>query len=230
MTSLFEKIIVINLDRSPDKREKISKQLDSLKLDYTVLSGFDGNLITNGSFESLQKSGGYNYRPELKKKLTKTHMACSLSHVFAINLAKSMNYKNILVIEDDAVICEDFNDRILLVEKEVPKDWEHIYLGGMIWTDFIPTRRRAEHIYESTVISGTHAYVLNCNAYSKLSEYLSKLEDNVDGMLTNIIQLGIMKSYMFIPFFAYQDTLRSDIELGKIEDRSISKKFYSNKI
>ena len=227
---IFEKIIVINLEKSPDKKERIVNQLDKLGLDHLVLFGFNGNLVTNGSFESLFKSGGYNYQPQIKNKLTKTHMACSLSHVFAINLASSMNYKNILVIEDDAVLCEDFVERLSILENEIPNDWEHIYLGGMIWENFISSKRRASHIYESTVVSGTHAYILNQNSYTKVTDYISRLENNVDGMMTNIIQEKLLKSYMFIPFFAYQDTLRSDIELGKIEDRSISKKFYSNNI
>jgi GR25 family glycosyltransferase involved in LPS biosynthesis len=194
------------------------------------MPGFNGNLISNKSFDGLQKSGGYGFQPNPKVQLTKTHMACTLSHIFAINMAKGLNYNNILILEDDVTLCEDFIERLNILEQCIPSDWEHIYLGGMIWKQFIGTKKINKYIYETDVISGTHAYVINSKIYQQMSEHLSQLSNNVDGMMCDIVMRKTIKSYMFIPFFAYQETMKSDIELGKIEDRSISKKFYSNKL
>jgi GR25 family glycosyltransferase involved in LPS biosynthesis len=227
---LFDKIIVINLDRSPNKKERIKVQLDRFNLDYIILPGFDGNLITNKSFDGLFKSGGYNFKVGTKIPLIKTHVACALSHVFAINMAKALKSNNVLILEDDITICDDFNDRMKILEESIPQDWQHVYLGGMIWEQFISTKKRSKYIYETGVVSGTHAYILNSNSYQKMSEHLSQMSNNVDGMMCEILVKKIIKSYMFIPFFAYQETMKSDIELGKMEDRSISKKFYSNKL
>jgi len=226
----IDKIIVINLDRSPNKRERIESQLNKFGLDYIILPGFDGNLITNKSFNNLFKSGGHRFVPESKIPMMKTHMACALSHIFAINMAKSLNYENILILEDDITICEDFIERLKILEETVPPDWEHVYLGGMIWKPFIDTKRVSKYFYETCVVSGTHAYLLNSSVFRKMSEHLSQLSNNVDGMMCEILVKKIIKSYMFIPFFAYQETMKSDIELGKSEDRSMSKKFYTNKI
>ena len=224
------KILVINLDRSPNKKERIESQLNKFDLDYFTLPGFDGNLITNKSFDSLFKSGGYSFKPGSRIPLMKTHMACALSHIFAINMAKGLGYENVLILEDDVTLCEDFPERLNILEENVPKDWEHIYLGGMIWEPFISTKKVSKYFYETGVVSGTHAYLLNSTAYRKMSEHLTQLSNNVDGMMCEACVTKIIKSYMFIPFFAYQETMKSDIELGKLEDRSISKKFYSNKL
>ena len=145
-------------------------------------------------------------------------------------MAKSLNYDNVLILEDDVTLCEDFVERIKILEDYIPIDWEHIYLGGMIWEPFISTRKVSKYFYETGVVSGTHAYLLNSIAYRKMSEHLTQLSNNVDGMMCEACVDKIVKSYMFIPFFAYQETLKSDIELGKLEDRSISKKFYSTKL
>ncbi len=226
----IDKIIVINLDRSPNKREQIESQLNKFGLNYIILPGFDGNLITNKSLNNLFKSGGYSFVSGSKIPMMKTHMACALSHIFAINMARSLNYENVLILEDDIIICDDFIERLKILEESVPTDWEHIYLGGMIWDPFIKTKRVSKYFYETGVVSGTHAYLLNSSVFRKMSEHLSQLSNNVDGMMCEILVNKIITSYIFIPFFAYQKTMKSDIELGKLEDRSISKKFYKNKI
>lgn len=53
-------------------------------------------------------------------------IGCKESHINVIKWAKSMNYKNVLILEDDVSIVKD-----LTTISSLPIDWQMLYLGGL---------------------------------------------------------------------------------------------------
>lgn len=74
MSSNINKIIYINLDKRPDRKNEIENELNKYNLNYERYSAIEH---PNGA------------------------IGCSYSHLNVLKIAKENNYKNILILEDD---------------------------------------------------------------------------------------------------------------------------------
>jgi len=76
--------IVINLERRPDRLEKIKKELEYIGWDYELFKAVDKN----------------------------NHVGCSLSHLQIIEIASKNNWDEVIVIEDDCTFMPYSKDLI----------------------------------------------------------------------------------------------------------------------
>lgn len=90
-------VLVINLDRSPDRMAFMAGQLEALGLDFTRLAATDANSISESEFSRL--SGTY-MRP-----ITRTELACLTSHMLAWRHCVAGN-RPVLVLEDDVFLSD----------------------------------------------------------------------------------------------------------------------------
>ena len=121
----FEKIYIINLKRSCDRRSHIVKQFKELGIDnYELLEGVDGSLINSAD---PAWAGILDFQNFWKASVNA--LACALSHVklYEHVLAKT-SYERILICEDDIVFCEDLNSRFEQIQKSICVDWDILHL------------------------------------------------------------------------------------------------------
>jgi glycosyl transferase family 25 len=106
----FEKIYCINLDTRQDRWEKVKEQFSKFGIEGRVerISGFV--LDDSESVDSGERS-------------------CMISHIKCLKDAKEKNYKNFLILEDDVFFSNKFSEKISLALKELPDDWDMLYLG-----------------------------------------------------------------------------------------------------
>jgi len=104
-------IIVINLERAVDRREQLEKQFKELDVsDYTFYPAFDSANVRNSFFKvPIMKGVG------IGRSLSATELSIIMSHVSALKFAKVMGYDNVVILEDDVVICEDWKWRIYIL-------------------------------------------------------------------------------------------------------------------
>jgi GR25 family glycosyltransferase involved in LPS biosynthesis len=74
MSNNIDKIIYINLNKRPDRREEIEKELNNYNLPFE-------------RFEAIEKSMGI--------------LGCLMSHLEVLKIARERQYKNVLIFEDD---------------------------------------------------------------------------------------------------------------------------------
>lgn len=90
-------IVLINLDRTPDRLAYMSRQLERLGLPFTRLPATDGVKVSDEEFARL---GNAWFRP-----ISRTEVACLLSHSRAWR--KSIDeQKSLLVLEDDVSLSD----------------------------------------------------------------------------------------------------------------------------
>lgn len=192
-------ILIINLDRAKERKEVLIPQLEKNGLDYFFYPAFDGSLISNPGMDLAVQPGNYM----TGNKINNNEVACSLSHIGALTLAKVNNWEYAVILEDDVVICDDFNDRLVDLHKRLPKNWEHVVLsaktynapGPFVTPSLLQTKSR---------ISGTFAYMVHKSAYSKIINRLSKFDTVADDMIERfILKENGLRSFIYYPFFAY---------------------------
>lgn len=133
--NFIDKIFVINLDRRTDRLSKISDALKRLDLPYERFKAIEGGI-----------------------------KGCAMSHYGVIELAKNRGYKNILVLEDDAIFVEDFFDK--LNKHIIPVNWNMIYLGS---SNILKFKNEGEGgIVRIRSCSSAHAIIINESIYDAL--------------------------------------------------------------
>ncbi len=217
----YYKIILINLDRAKERLYKIDNQLKLQNIDYIRYSAFDGKNILNKSIKcNISNKNFYGYPRELKMG----EIGCTLSHIGAISMAKSLNLEYVIILEDDIILCNDFKERLDILFKSVPKNWEHIFLGGHVY-NFEPLC--IPGIYKSPKVSGTYSYILRNTGYDKAINALTSMETTTD----DLYEHSKLISYIYFPLFTYP--LLEYSFVNEVDGRSCthpSKKWFREKL
>lgn len=175
----WNNIFIINLKRRYDRKEQMIKKLkDALIENYEFIEGFDGL----DPYVSNQFNDEKNKNPQ-NPIVTPGHFACLLSHIKAIKLAKSRNYSNIMILEDDVYFCNDF---LLKLSNITVSKYDMIYLGGIV-------SRKKIFLYDWAFcdgykIMGAYGYILSRSLYDIVLSNLEKLQDYVDILYIKKIQ------------------------------------------
>jgi GR25 family glycosyltransferase involved in LPS biosynthesis len=148
-----------------------------------------------------------------------------------------MNFDNVIILEDDVVLCEDWYERLdslfFLLSDCV---WEHVYLSGH--SDYVnfeifknPTLSKAPKMV------GAFSYMVNKPAYSKLSRFTSSLLTTFDDMVMYMIEQEKLKSYVYFPFMTFHNATESSVwngenpgHLAHENNMHSSYKYFKNKI
>lgn len=129
----FDEIYLINLQRRPDRRDRMLFSLNELEIDVKVVAAVDGNALNSSDIKILGVDllPGY-HDPFSGRTLTKGEVGCFLSHYFIWKEIVDVQMDKALVFEDDIRFMADFKRRVLRLMEEVEQtelDWDIIYLG-----------------------------------------------------------------------------------------------------
>lgn len=222
-------IVVISLKRATERREAMKKEVERVSLENVIfLDAVDGKDLPDESIPNISLPGGWRYGEKFKPG----EVGCTLSHVNALKMAKENEWDHVIILEDDITIAEDFNKRIKLLLRIVPRDWEHIYLSGTPHLPYPPVNP-FPHLIPSPRTDCTHSYILNSPAYDKVIEKLESLATTTDDLYNHMILAeGRLKSYSFFPYVTHANSSYSYI-WNKSAGHNIkneSKNYFKDKI
>ena len=220
-------IIVISLERAKERRERIKSQLSALNIDAIILDAIDGQLLSpDESDKFLHLPGGYREGEKFKPG----EIACTMSHINAIKIAKDNNWPYLIVLEDDVILANDFEKRIKFLFKILPSDWEHVYLSGIprFGFGYVPQLQIA-NIQPSVFTECTHSMLIKNTAYDKIISYLNKFETTTDDSYNVLIKNGLI-SYTYYPFVSYANDDYTYIWDQKLKRDHKSKLYFKDKL
>jgi GR25 family glycosyltransferase involved in LPS biosynthesis len=198
LNKYFDCVYVINLKRRPDRLKHITEQFNRISSTFKLIEAVDGKAVL------VNKAVGNGWNHE-------GVTGCAYSHRKVFIDAKEKNYKNVLVVEDDNVFCEKFNEAFEFFYRQVPKDWDMLYFGGNHQTKNKSINVNLEKISHTYT---TNCYGLNCKhipfLLNNLPENTFDLKQPIDVILTSI-QSG-NNCYAFKPKICWQLEDFSDIE------------------
>lgn len=221
-------IVVISLERAKERREKIKSQLSALNIDAVIMDAVDGqNLSDLEKTRKITLEGGYRQGEFFKPG----EIACTMSHIKALQYAQFKNWPYLIVLEDDVVLAEDFEKRIKFLFRIIPPDWEHIYISGIPRLGFAPPPMlNFANVVPTIFTECTHSMIIRNEAYQKVISYLSKFETTTDDSYNQIIKIGGLKSYTYYPFVTYAYDEFTYIWDQKISREHKSKQYFKNKL
>lgn len=167
----------INLDHRTDKNEWMINQLKSLGLD-----SFIERFSACAAFNTVE------YRVTDNEKMLLMGLATAKSHKTIIQIAKNRGYKNVLILEDDALFYEN-EKTIQIIESALDElnkvdDWDVFFLGANLHDKEL--KLQSDHLIKCDCCISSHAYILNSKCFDAiLANGFDKPFDAMDIFLNN---------------------------------------------
>lgn len=190
----FDRVVVINLDRRTDRMEILGKQLDELGIKYDRFSAHDA--VELG---------------------IKPYVAGTWSHTTVWSRYRQIfGDIKILVLEDDALFCEDFNEKFAEAIQTLPEDWDVLYLGALLDKStgkVIPVNK---HWARQVVSTGAQAYCINPK---RLKTFYDEIKDKEWFIDVEMRVLGEQyNAYIAQPNLVTQFPSYSDLREKEVND------------
>ena len=165
-----QEVVAICLEERPERTKYVS--------DHLLSRGIKHSLLMN------------------KIHTEDTKVGCFRSHIKAIQYAHSKNLSSVLIVEDDIVIRDNFNELAMLGAGGsiggIGDDWDILYLGGILtrYDGIDPT-----HKWVKGTIWCNHAYLVKQHMYKPILDFVESYPNlielerkNIDFMYTEYIQ------------------------------------------
>jgi GR25 family glycosyltransferase involved in LPS biosynthesis len=221
----FDKIFYINLDSRTDRRKLMEEQFQRFGI---KAERFPAVSLTKEDNDDLVARGCKFYddeRPEYAPRIK----SCTLSHLTILFRAKIMNYKNILIFEDDAVIDEGVFENLSKCIIDLEKvDWGIFYLGCNPLEYF----KETEYLGRVKRATTTHCLALNSSFYDEILNNVSffRYYPCIDGYYGNLGFNKEGKIYMSLKNLVYQRSDFSDIEGHEVDYKLLIDSHYEENI
>jgi len=230
----FDKIFVITLDRAKERQESTRNYLDDIAFDF-----FFGADKLQMDLPTLIKDGIYDEGKAKQmnrygKKMVLGHIACSLSHRNLYNHIVENNYQRVLIFEDDVIPIIESLKHISSSLKELPEDWELVYLGYNKHEFITPKLKRKQAFYSISSRLGlmkwnnvmvnnmlpkpfskhlrvagfhdcTHAYAVSLEGAKKLVKAQTPVIYRADNLLTAQVLKGQLNAFISKSFLFNQE-------------------------
>jgi len=191
----IDKFFVINLDISEDRLRYIKKQCLTAKINIDRWPG------VNGSKLNLKNLRNKNILDDSERKLLPGAIGCSLSHIKLWNHILTKGYTNVVILEDDCIVPRNFYEKFNDYIKQVPKNWDIIYLGA---SNINATKINKNVLKPNSITgtsthnSGTYAMLINTKIIPLLLKSHLPIKDNIDQTMKNVL-FKKMNVYIFNP-------------------------------
>jgi GR25 family glycosyltransferase involved in LPS biosynthesis len=233
---LFEHVYIISLKKCINKRERCINQL--LKYNISNFEFFDAVDTISGNFYNIlyEKIISKYDKDFITYNYQKGALGCLLSHLNVLKDAKEKGYKSILILEDDFLINNKFNEEYSKLVKNIPDDWDYIYFGKKQGKESALPKNMT-HIYPSNIINinkindfvykpnyftyATHSICIKNTIYDVLIERYNTLCAPVD-----LIVMSLYEKYNF--YTVYNDLFITSYESDIRETNSLKESFLWN--
>lgn len=170
------KVMVVNLDRRPDRWEKFQK--NDIGIKYQRYPAVDGSkLLPTEQLQRIFDGNDYNMRSGM--------VGCAMSHIkLCIDLINSED-DMFIIMEDDVEVVPDFTKKFVHVLRQLDDDWDIVYLGHHLFPhyrkpefydkDKMPIVEKWSRTKSLTYsMGGTGGYVISQKGAYRLLDFINK--------------------------------------------------------
>ncbi len=202
----------INLDKRTDRKAQIEAELARACLHGRRLSAFTKEDWTGPESDVVLM------RP------TANTIGNWLSHTYLMRTVQNTE-RDVLIVEDDTLLCADFQERLQYLEEYLPEDWDIVFLGATFHLD--PPQWHAEdlgrdvevtddpHLMRAYGVWSNHGYIVRGKSAGKILSLMRSIMPKAAGSDTALIMLQPqLKAYVMVPGAVFQRDSESDIGVG----------------
>jgi GR25 family glycosyltransferase involved in LPS biosynthesis len=201
----FDKIFVISLNKR--KTEKKINDYFSFIFDYEIFDGIIPSNDIDNDFNSKNYQENYQDLKNMNNVELENHwykygqsegrscrknnlisntcvLGCLLSHREIIKQSINKKYKKILILEEDFMISDDFQDKLNKYHQLFSKEWKLFYFGSsqLEWNNI----SFEDNYYHAKKSNGTFAYGIDSSIFQEILDLTLSLTKPIDTFLHEI--------------------------------------------
>ena len=211
----FDKIYILNLERRQDRWNVMKNRLNSKNITSCIrYIGIDGNLhYYKCQYAKYTKMPFNKYDNLYKRKAIPSSgsWAILLSMHSLLKDAIKNNYKRILLLQDDIIFHNDFNNLFKKKINKISENWKLLYLGASQkkWEN-IQINREIGY-YKPSNTDGAFAVGIDCSIFGILIKEIEKIQAPFDSGALQFIQKKYSEQcFVFFPNIIIADVRDSD--------------------
>ena len=212
LNRIVDKVYVINLKKDTKKMDTVKKELEEQHIVYERLDAVLGKEVKND--------------PRITK-LCNDYCAdgikgCALSHKTIWEIALKNNYESIAIFEDDVIFNKNFNTTLQLNYKDLPTDFDILYLGSAFdcgdtstynkineYVNKIHNEKISDNLLKVNGCGGNHGYIISKKGMKAMKDELVTM--HLDINIREWVQKHNLKAYAFHPVIVTQDISSSGL-------------------
>lgn len=187
-------IYCLSLPTATRRRRILEKQVADMKLkDFVFVDAVNGHnldvsqLIRQNVYDDAA-ANRYHHR-----SLTRSEIACSLSHGKAYEMIVMSGHEVAMIVEDDALFIPSRLDRVNL--DSLPADWDIVFLNSFI-ENGRPRRAISDFLYYADAYTGSAAaYLVSRKGAQRIAQAYRPVIHAADGLLAR----GDFLRFMYYP-------------------------------
>lgn len=203
MSESLPKMFCLTLKDTPKRKEYAKQHFEKNNLDVEFFDGINGakfGLRTIIPFKDDNPDGPDWF-------ITPGRIGCLLSHYMLWQTLWHLPHEEIIIFEDDIVLCENFQERFFQAKSQLPNDWQYVFIGHCC----LPPEEYQIKISENVITNihspmCTHAYMIKKSSIPVLLETNHQAWAAVDIQIQKR-SLKILKHYVFLPSLVEQVSL-----------------------
>jgi len=203
----FDKIYCINLKEREDRWAECLKNFEKYEINnYERIEG----VKVNGNFSNKRKG----------------QIGCALSFAKIFNKAVNEKQDKILIFEDDFEfkdIKENIHEKLDKSIKELPNDWDSLFLGGTLINDygFIPINKYSDNLLKLNSAHCLHAVAFSGKGLANIKKFFEQKINWYENLINRYEAIDIFfakdyqrqtKSFITNELLCYQRVNASNIE------------------
>jgi len=152
------------------------------------------------------------------RKLSLAEISLVMKHHYAFEDTVMNNYDNVVVFEDDIILCDGFNQKLEKYLNQLPDDYDILWIGTCC-NLHVPQYNPQLHVYPTQHGSRcTHAYVISNKGCKKLLEHFPTIYQPIDWYFNSSVKLLNLKNFWAEPALSTQElSFSSAINCGTVD-------------
>lgn len=201
--NVLPKIFCLTLKDTPKRREYAEHHFKKHNLEVDFFGGINGKnfgLKTIIPYKDDNPDGPDYF-------ITSGHIGCILSHYMLWQTLMYLPYEEILILEDDVILSDNFIDKFIEYKSKLPDDWQYVFVGHCC----LPPEDQQLKVTNNIITSNhspmcTHAYMIKKSSIPILLDTNHQAWAHIDIQIQKR-SLKQLKHYVFVPSLVEQISL-----------------------
>jgi len=211
-----DKIYVCHYSKLIDRKQLMIDQFNKLNIkNYEFVELYDKNSWNINDISKI-----YPMINHPSTNLTDGEKSLTLKHVWIIRNMYENNYSSVLVLEDDAILCDNFVEKYNQYILELPEFWDIGWVGSCF--NLREPQKPNIYIYKTDRGSRcTHAFCISKYLAKKVYEEVLNVNMASDHYYNYLVKKFNLENYWFQPPLATQSLNHPSSLTGKYWHESI---------
>lgn len=206
MNNNLPKMFCITLKCSPKRTAYAGEHFKNHGLDVEMFYGINGKKFGLHTLIPYMDDQP-NWKPGdgTPHYMSQGHVGCILSHYMLWQTLSYLPYDEIIIFEDDVVLCDDFKKKLIEYKNQLPNDWDYVFVG------YCCLAEKQTKVTTNIITLGhppmcTHAYMIKKSSIPILLDTNHVAWSHIDIQIQKR-SLKQLKHYVMVPMLASQKSI-----------------------